>query len=348
MRKMIIILIGVLVGLTLVVMWLNVLPTSAIKNVELRAAMDIGSGATNMKIAKVDRSTDKIISIIFEQSIPVGYQKQLEQTGDDLFNRATMDEGIKAISALKEMADSYQVKKIVGVATAAFRQAKNSEAFAKEIKDKTGVEVKVISQDEEGFLGFTAALSKVDISADQVVVWDIGGGSMQMTLQKQGEGYLVAKGATSSAPFKNLIVDKVQGKDPSKVPSPNPMSAEQMAKAIQLSSGIAVQSINDEVKAKLQEKGTAVLAVGTLFNYGIRPLVKGEAVASREAIEKAVDKMKGLSDTELAGGAFADVTVSNPLLVIGFMKALGIEKVTIVSANNTDGVLTYAPFWVEV
>lgn len=346
MRQLIIILISIFVGAALAVTWLNVLPTTAIKNIELRAAMDIGSGATNMKIAKVDRNTDKIISIIFEQSIPVGYQKQLEQTGDDLFSRTTMDEGIKAISALKQMADSYQVKKIVGVATAAFRQAKNSEDFVKEIKEKTGVAVKVISQDEEGFLGFTAALSKVDVPADQAVVWDIGGGSMQMTLQKQGDGYLVAKGATASAPFKNLIIEKVEGKDPTMVHSPNPMSAEQMQQAIELSSAIAVQSINDEVKAKLQEKGTTVLAVGTLFNYGIKPLVNGEAVVSREALENAVDKMKGLSDTELAGGAFADVTVSNPLLVIGFMKALGIEKVTVVSANNTDGVLTYAPFWV--
>lgn len=353
MRTFIIFLISVALGVAVAVAWFNIRPSPVpeSKNIELRAAMDIGSGATNMKVAKVDRNTDKIISIIFEQSIPVGYQKQLEQTGDDMFTRATMDEGIKAITALKEMANSYEVKKIMGVATAAFRQAKNSDAFVKEIKEKVGVDVKVISQDEEGFLAFSAAISKVPVPADKAVVWDIGGGSLQMTIQKEGNGYLVAKGGTASAPFKNMIIEKVEGKDLAQVMTPNPMSQEEMSKAIQMSGEIAIESINDEVKAKLKEKDTVVLAVGTLFNYGIRHLVDGKTEATRDELEKAVDKMEGLSDAELgpyvSNIAFADVGVSNPLLVIGFMKALGIEKVSILSVNNTDGALTYAPFWVE-
>lgn len=344
MKKIITLLLCVVIGLSLALAWLHTIPYSS-SDIELRAAMDIGSGATNMKIAKVNPHTDKIISIIFEQSIPVAYQKQLEQTGDDLFNRETMDQGIKAIKVLKASADSYKVKKIVAVATAAFRQAKNNQSFVKEIKQQTGVDVKVISQDEEGFLAFRAALAKVPTPADQAVVWDIGGGSLQMTFQKKDGQYVVAKGATASAPFKNSIIEKVQGKDPTKVHSPNPMNKEQMQQAIQMAGMIAIQSIDPDVQSKIKEKGTEVLAVGNLFNYGIRSLVDGNPVATQYQLEKATEKMEGKSDSEISKDAFADVAVSNSLMVIGFMKALDIEKVTILDVNNADGALTYAPFW---
>lgn len=344
MKKIIVFLISVIIGLSLAFAWLHMAPTPP-SNIELRAAMDIGSGATNMKIAKIDRNTDKIISIIFEQSIPVQYQKQLEQSADNTFSRETMDQGIKAISVLKSMADNYQVQKVVAVATEAFRQAKNADSYVKEIKLATGVDVKVISQDEEGFLAFQAALAKAPVKSDKVVVWDIGGGSMQMTFQKKNDGYVVAKGGTASAPFKNLIIEKVEGKDPTQVLSPNPLNAEQMRKAIGYAGEIANETINSEVKDKLKEKDTVVLAVGNLFNYGIRSLVGGRADASREELQKAVDKMEGLSDKEISNDAFADVAVSNPLMIIGFMDQLGIEKVTILNVNNADGALTYAPFW---
>lgn len=346
MRKLFLILVGIVIGIALAVTWSNLVPYSAPMAVELRAAMDIGSGSTNMKIAKVDRNTDKIISIIFERSIPVPYQKQLEQSSDSTFNREIMDQGIKAIADLKKGAESYQVKKIVAVATAAFRNAKNAEAFIKDIHEKTGVAVKVISQDEEGYLSFNAALSKTPVSADHAVVWDIGGGSMQMTFQKNGDGYVVAKGTVASAAFKNMIIKEVENKDPTAVHTPNPMTGEQMKQAVQLADKIAAESVNDEVKAKLKENDTVVLAVGTLFNFGIRPLVHGQADATRMQLQQAVDKMQGLSDQQLSGGAFADVTVSNPLFVLGFMNDLGIKKVTIVDVNNADGVLTYEPYWV--
>ncbi|WP_068471176.1 Ppx/GppA phosphatase family protein [Candidatus Protochlamydia phocaeensis] len=310
---------------------------------EIRAALDIGSGATNLKVAKVDPKTNKIISKIFEQSIPVAYQKHLEQSGNNTFDEDIMNQGIRAIKALKEIADSYHAKKVVAVATAAFRQAANAQQFAQEVERKTGVQVRIINQDEEGILAFRGALAVTPAQPEHTVVWDIGGGSMQLTALTESGTYLVDKGKTASIPFKNAIIQNIEHKDLKVTQTPNPMNQEEIEAALQLA-GEAASEANPFIKDKLQEPKTEVLAVGSLFNYGVRPLVN-ENTIKQDQLRTAVMKLAGKSDAELPGGSLAEVAVSNPLLVLGYMQALHINQVDVVSINNADGALTYPAYW---
>lgn len=309
---------------------------------EIRAVLDIGSGATNMKIAKVDVDKDKIISLIFEKSIPVPYQKHLEQSPDMTFDSDVMNQGIQAIKSLKDMADHHQVKKVMAVATAAFRKASNAPQFAQEIERKTGVPVRIIDQDEEGILAFRGALALSPVSAQNVVVWDIGGGSMQLTALTEGGTYLVDKGQTASIPFKNAIIQEVEGQDYQQIQTPNPINEQDFQNALKYA-GNAALAANPAIIDKLKEPSSHVLAVGSLFNYGIRPLV-GQTF-DQANLNQAIQPLLGKTDSELSRGALAEVAVSNPILVLGYMKALEIPKVTILNVNNADGALTYAPYW---
>ena len=312
---------------------------------EIRAAMDIGSGATNLKVAKVDTTTDKIISKIYEQSIPVSYQSHLEKSSNNTFDNEVMAQGTNAIKTLKDVADSYHVKKVVAVATAAFRQATNAPQFVQQIEQQTGVKVHIINQDEEGILAFRGALAITPAQPQQTVVWDIGGGSMQLTtLTKEGT-YLVEKGKTASTPFRNFIIQQIEGKDIQSVSTPNPIGENELQGALQYARSVA-QEINPMLKERLHDPQIQVLAVGNLFNYSISPLVSNKKV-ERYKLQQAITPLLNKTDKELPGGAFADVTVSNPILVLGYMQALDIPFVTVVSVNNADGALTYPPYWEE-
>lgn len=318
---------------------------SSSDQVEIRAAMDIGSGATNLKVAKVDVKTDKIISILFDQSIPVPYQKHLEQSSNNIFDREVMDQGIRTIKALKEIADSHQAKKVVAIATAAFRQAENAPQFAQEIEQKTGVRVRIINQDEEGILAFRGAVALSPVNPQQAVVWDIGGGSMQLTTLTSGGTYLVDKGKTASIPFKNAIIQEIKHEDIKAVSSPNPISTEEAQAALGYAQQ-AAQAANPFIKNKIKDANTQILAVGSLFNYGIKPLVNNQPVTPNE-LHQAIEKFLNKPDQELPGGSLAEVAVSNPLLVLGYMQGLEIKKAEVLSVNNADGALTYPAYWEE-
>jgi exopolyphosphatase / guanosine-5'-triphosphate,3'-diphosphate pyrophosphatase len=332
----------ILLGILLIIYWV---PTnqSMLATGEIRAALDIGSGATNLKIAKVDPATDKITAVLLEKSLPVPYQKELELSTNNTFNQSVMDQGIQAIKTLKEIANQYQVKKIVAVATAAFRQADNAPQFAQEIEAQTGVPIRIINQDEEGVLAFRGALALTPVDPQQTVVWDIGGGSMQLTTLTDVGTYLVEKGKTASAPFKNFVIQHVQKHRLETVSTPNPITLDQMALIINQAKEFAGQT-DPFIQNKLIQPTTKVLAVGNLFNYSVRPLVNSQIV-ERQALHQAVDRLANKTDAELPGQSFADVSVTNPLMILGYMERLHIPQVEVVNVNNADGALTYPAYW---
>lgn len=335
-------LIVVLIGIILVIFWLPA-NRALLSNGEIRAAMDIGSGATNLKVAKVDPATGKIVIQLVEKSIAVPYQKHLEKSTDNKFDKEVMDQGIKAIKALKEIANTYQVKKIVAVATAAFRQAANANEFAKEIEQQTGVKVRIINQDEEGIIAFRGALAITPVQPEHAVVWDIGGGSMQLTaLTKEGT-YLIDKGKTASVPFRNAVIQDIEHKDIQTTHTPNPMTGEEMQAAITLANKLS-QETDPYIKTKISDPQTQMIGVGNVFNRGLRLVVDKQQV-EQKVLENNVLKLAGKSDAELPGGDHVDVTLTNALMIFGYMQGLHIDHVDLVSVNNADGALTYPPYW---
>ncbi|MES2345381.1 MAG: hypothetical protein V4494_05545 [Chlamydiota bacterium] len=311
---------------------------------ELRAAIDIGSGATKMKIAEVDVKTQKIASVIFEDQIAVAFQTQLSRSPDGTFDEVIMQEGIRAIQQLKEIAEKHQVNKVVAVATAAFREAKNAQSYAKHITEKTGVDVHIIDQEQEGILAFNAAMANTETNATDAVVWDIGGGSQQLTIKDENDGYYVCKGEIASISFRDHIIENLQGLNAKKHTTPNPIAGHVAQQAIDYAQVIG-KRIDSSIQTKVQNPESTIFAVGSLFGYGIKSLVNDQTVVTQDLLKQAIDSLLDLGDDKLKGGEFANVTVSNALLVLGTMKGLNIDQIIIQDVNNADGVLVLSHFY---
>ena len=78
------------------------------------------------------------------------------------------------------------VERIRFVATSAARDAENSEEFFAGIRARLGVTPDVISGDEEARLSFSGAVSGVDAGTGPALVIDIGGGSTELILGRDG------------------------------------------------------------------------------------------------------------------------------------------------------------------
>ena len=76
-------------------------------------------------------------------------------------------------------------RRIAAVGTAGLRIAPNRQVFLDAVKARTGVDVEVISGEEEGRLAYVAATSALPLARGRLVVFDSGGGSSQFTF---GEG----------------------------------------------------------------------------------------------------------------------------------------------------------------
>lgn len=310
----------------------------------IRAAIDIGSGATKLRVAEVNLKTQKIERILANESYAVPYQEELEKSPTQTFNEIVMQQGIDALKKSKEVAKKYNAEKVIAIATAAFRKAKNVDYFIDRIQQETGVEVVVIDQDLEGKLSFEAASAQSDTDPTDLVVWDIGGGSIQLTSVDRHGNYTIYRGIEASVPFKNYCIGQIQLKNPEDVKTPNPMTREQIMCAEEHARDVATE-VNRFFKRKIQYPNTVVIGVGNIFAYRIYPLVGNQNKFNRTTLEKAVEELENQTDEHVGGDAFANVAITNPILVLGFMKTLGIEDMQILDINGADGALLYAPFW---
>ncbi|ARK29356.1 Exopolyphosphatase [Halalkalibacter krulwichiae] len=92
---------------------------------------------------------------------------------------------IDTLERFKDIITYHQVKKVVVIATAAMRKASNRDKVVRKIKDKFGMNIRILSEYEEAYYGYLAVVNSTTFKNGFTV--DIGGGSTEITLFKDRE-----------------------------------------------------------------------------------------------------------------------------------------------------------------
>lgn len=312
-------------------------------DIERRAAIDIGSGGTKVTIADVDTETNQILEIVLDTSFQVPYQASLDKSVDGTFDSATKEQGLKTFKEIKELANQYQVQKIAAIATSAFRKANNSKEFISEIKKQSNIHVQIIPQREEGEIAFFSALATGDFNSDELVVLDIGTGSLQITSTNVNNGLTVYMGEQmGSVAFKNYIISALQENDVNDISSPNPISEDDLKLADSYARAFGRKAY-PIIKEKIQINGS-VIGIGRLFYHSIRPLASENGVITRNKLREFIEESLNKNDEEL-DNPFAHVDVSNCILTLAIMKALHIQKIYPIETTTTRGLLISPTYW---
>jgi len=149
-------------------------------------AIDIGSNAIRFLVAQLQ--PDGTFRTIHEDRDTARLGRGMSKgrgLDADAIDRASL-----AVARFALKARELQVVALRAVATAAVRESRNAEAFLNLVRDRAKLEVNIIHADEEARLGFRGAAASIDLYEGHVGVLDIGGGSAQLTVAK--EGLLVA------------------------------------------------------------------------------------------------------------------------------------------------------------
>ena len=304
-----------------------------------RAAFDIGSGSTKMTIAKVNRCENKIVEILFEDQSSVAYKQSLYDN-DNSFSKEVISNGLSELKELKQTAIELGVVEFSALATEAFRTAKNGPSTIEALEEGTDIEIRVINQELEAKYGYLGAKIKHNFKdEDNVLVWDIGGGSMQMAYVKNGE-YHNYLGKLASVTFKEKVLEKYF--KPNTI-SPNPLHRANAKNSLALSRFFAKGNVPKHIKEYLRK--ARVFGIGGVHYYSIRKqaLKKGH-IYNQPQLRMALRKRSKLSDREI-GGKYASTDVTNIALVLGYMEALGIRKVETLKVNMSHGLFLDKTSW---
>jgi exopolyphosphatase/guanosine-5'-triphosphate,3'-diphosphate pyrophosphatase len=143
----------------------------------------------NSRIGFIDIGTNTILCLIAELKSDGGFD-----VIDDLAEITRLGQGVdrarqisqegeqRSLQVLRhylERCRRLNVEEIIAVGTSALRDAQNSAEVRARIKQQLGVEVRVISGDEEAAYAFLAVQKGLALADDELLVVDVGGGSTE-------------------------------------------------------------------------------------------------------------------------------------------------------------------------
>ena len=138
----------------------------------LHAIIDIGSNTIRMAVYQIE---GRQFSLLMKRKHTVGLAGYLE---NGRLVRAGIEKTVKILRGFTSFIDTFRIPHVHAFATAALRSAVNSRAAVGEIARRTGVQVRIISGDEEAMYDFIGATQNI-AHADGIMI-DIGGGSTEI------------------------------------------------------------------------------------------------------------------------------------------------------------------------
>lgn len=151
------------------------------------AAIDIGSNAARLLITDVviDDKGQAQFNKINLVRVPL-------RLGFDVFEKGKISEEkkymiVQTIKAYKHLLNVYDVKNLKACATSAMRDATNADEVLKKIKTETGIDINVISGDDEATYIYQNHIAENLDKEHSYLYIDVGGGSTELTFFSNGK-----------------------------------------------------------------------------------------------------------------------------------------------------------------
>lgn len=144
------------------------------------AVIDIGSNSIRMVLYELGpKGTFRIRNDIKES---VRLEEGMDE--ESCISANKMNQALKTLSMFRRVCDVIECDEIIAVGTEVLRSAANSGEFIERVKRETGIEVRVLSGDEEAYYDYIGVVHGIELK--QALLMDIGGGSTELIRVRKG------------------------------------------------------------------------------------------------------------------------------------------------------------------
>jgi exopolyphosphatase/guanosine-5'-triphosphate,3'-diphosphate pyrophosphatase len=142
----------------------------------------------DLKISIIDLGYNSIKLANYQVKRGLLYKAYLQEgikvkAGDDLITtgniaRKSIHRTVDALKMFRDIIKFESIEHVIPVATSAVREAGNREKLLKELKEETGFQFRVLSEEEEALYSYMGALNSTCIPTS--LFFDLGGGSLEI------------------------------------------------------------------------------------------------------------------------------------------------------------------------
>jgi exopolyphosphatase/guanosine-5'-triphosphate,3'-diphosphate pyrophosphatase len=264
-------------------------------------------------------------------------------------------EAITKINELRSECEAIGAREYSGVATSGFRMARNAQQALTKISHETDIPLQVITAEQEAVLAFLAAASALQANRSNLVVWDVGGGSLQFSMSADGSSaalqeYVISSGHQGAALFRNEVAKQFNREVAQAL---NPLGQEKMTWAIELAKQLS-RAVNPKIIERLGRGDTRVVGLGGVHTeslavhaglQGLHPY----RVYTLDGVRAAAKRAANMSDQDFRKAyptnKYPEYQATNLALILGYMEGLQIKQVIPLEVNLADGLLVDATYW---
>jgi len=138
--------------------------------------LDVGSNTVHLQIMDAHHGSAPLPYESFKEEIRLA--EFLTDSGD--LSADGISTLLATLNRLKNQARGIKIDETLAFATSAIREANNSEKVLEAVLDETGIDLEVLSGEDEARFTFLAVRRWVGWSAGDVLLLDIGGGSLEI------------------------------------------------------------------------------------------------------------------------------------------------------------------------
>ena len=136
--------------------------------------IDLGSNSARLVI--VNLFADGYFMVVDELKESVRLGQDMERDG--FLKPQRVAEIIKTLKMFRKLCDASGVTRIIAVATAAVRRAKNQRSFLDEIQASCGIKIRVLTAEEEAVYVYRGVINTMDVPKG--IILEIGGGATKI------------------------------------------------------------------------------------------------------------------------------------------------------------------------
>ncbi len=153
--------------------------------VKLFAALDVGSFELCLKIFEISPKGIRQLDYL-RHRLALGTDSYATRK----ISLGKMEELFRILQEFKDVMKQYRVKDYRAYGTSALRETDNTEILLDQIRNRSGIDLEILSNSEQRFLDYKAIAAIGDqfdaVIAKPTAIVDIGGGSIQLSLFDKG------------------------------------------------------------------------------------------------------------------------------------------------------------------
>lgn len=296
--------------------------------------VDIGTNAVRLLVVRINPNLSYAIISQEKEVIRLGEA----EFKDNLLKPQAIERAVFVCGKFVALAKTYGATDIVAVGTSAIREANNKEEFLEKLFHETGLNVKVISGEEEARLIYLGVVSGIDIGEEKAIFFDLGGGSTEIAIGDQRKLYYVQSLRMGAIRLTTQFIGEGwMGPVP-------PSTYKQMKSYV-------CQNIS-KLKATIQECGArrAWGSSGTIINLAeieskmFKKNGNGSTYLTRKNLKKLAStlctlplderrKIPGINPDR------ADIILAGAAIMEALMEELGLEQICVSHKELRDGLL---------